>query len=826
MNLRTKISALIVPLVVVPLLILGWIAYNQLRSDSETRIFGEVESSLNRLHAQMQWKLDAAKGNIELISSHDLLRKYLLTKDKTQRYALLQPPLLRLLSSFQKAFPTCYEIRVILPDGEEDVRQTQPYLENRSSSVEKNLRDGMDEARGEVYSTVSINPDNWEAALFIGKAIVIADRAIDPLGARATLRGYLVLTIDLSDIAGYVRNTAIGKTGYLFASDAQGKILMSSEIRSPGSVIDTELLKSASLLTNPEQGYTSVFAGEEVFLKGASLHPGLFLVAVLPHSDFLESSTRLGHMVTAVIILAILLTLGYLLVSLDYLVVQPIQLLRRLSKEIGQGRKIKRTAVLPRDELGELEQALTDMADNLRNSDERIRYLAFHDSLTRLPNRSMFREYLKMAVAHAGRNDYQLAVLFLDLDDFKRVNDSLGHQAGDSLLRMVAERFDRVLRGGDLLARSNEAGSPDEVLARLGGDEFVVMLPHIRDTHTPGAVARRLIEALTPAIELGGHDYFITVSIGITVYPNDGKEVEELIKNADLAMYHAKESGKNTYRYYQDSMNASSRKRLQIETNLRKALVGDQLRLYYQPQVVAATGKVVSLEALLRWQHPVQGLIMPSDFIRIAEDTGLIIPLGEWAINEACRQAKRWLETGEVTVPIAVNISGIQFERQDVTALIRDALKKIELDPSHLELEVTETAIMLQPERAVRMLSEIRQMGVSVALDDFGAGYSSLSYLRRFPITTLKIDRSFIRDITINSQDAEIVAAITAMAHTLGLKVVVEGVETDDQRVLVTDRHIDVIQGFYYGEPVSADVVPGMIAALDSGFSNARLSVS
>jgi diguanylate cyclase (GGDEF)-like protein len=468
--------------------------------------------------------------------------------------------------------------------------------------------------------------------------------------------------------------------------------------------------------------------------------------------------------------------------------------------------------VSSRDELGELATAVEEMASNLQQSDEQVRYLAYHDSLTGLPNRAMFTEYLDRAIAYAKRNHEQLALLFMDIDDFKRINDSLGHQAGDSLLQEISERVTNVLRKEDYVARPVDADGPDEMLARLGGDEFVILLPAITDIHVPGKVARRLIDTISKQILISDQECYVGASIGITLYPADGRNSEELTKNADIAMYHAKEQGKNAYHYYTEAMNAANTERIALESKLRKALADRHFLLHYQPQVETVTGEVVGVEALLRLQDPDSGMTPPNHFIPVAEDSGLILPIGEWVLQEACQQARTWQKAGHPHVTMSVNVSSVQFARQDVALLIRDTLRRSRLDPRYLEIEITESAIMSDPESAVAVLEDIKALGVSIALDDFGTGYSSLSHLRRFPIDTLKIDRSFIVDIDRNREDAEIVAAIIAMAHTLKLRVIIEGIETDDQLDVIADKKGDIIQGYLFSRPLPASEVVQVLA--------------
>jgi diguanylate cyclase (GGDEF)-like protein len=424
----------------------------------------------------------------------------------------------------------------------------------------------------------------------------------------------------------------------------------------------------------------------------------------------------------------------------------------------------------------------------------------------------MFQEYLNHVIAHAERNQREFALLFLDVDDFKRINDTLGHETGDRLLQEVTGRLADCLRDADYVARMGGLDEPDEFLARLGGDEFIILLPDINDRHAPGHLAHRLIEALSQPFFLSDHEFYVSASIGITLYPSDGRQGHELVKNADIAMYHAKEHGKNNYQYYLESMNVLAHERLSLESKLRRALENNELCLHYQPQVDAVSGQIVGVEALLRWFDADQGLIPPDTFIPVAENSGLILGIGEWVIREACRQSKAWQTAGLGDIVVSVNISGVQFARQNVPELIAAALREHNLPPAYLETEITESVIMAQPDRAIQQLAAIKSLGVGIALDDFGTGYSSFSYLHRFPIDTLKIDRSFVSDICHKTEHAEIVAAIIAMSHILKLRVVAEGIEDQAQLQLLADRACDVIQGYLFSQPIPAEQMAQLLA--------------
>ncbi len=440
---------------------------------------------------------------------------------------------------------------------------------------------------------------------------------------------------------------------------------------------------------------------------------------------------------------------------------------------------------------------------SLKRSQEELEHLAHHDPLTGLPNRLLFRARLEHALQRAVRSGGQLAVLFLDLDGFKHVNDSLGHTAGDSLLQEVAKRLAAPLRRED-------------TVARLGGDEFTVLLEGIHGRKSAARVAETLIRALAEPIRLQGRELFVSASVGISLFPRDGDSVEALLRNADAAMYEAKEGGRNTCRFYTEELTALAFERVVMEGELRRAIEKGELMLHYQPQVDLPTGRLVGLEALVRWDHPVEGLVAPSRFIPIAEQSGLIVPLGNWVLHTACQQAKAWLDAGHHIGRVSVNVAGRQIQRTDLVTTVRDVLARTQLPPDHLELEITEGFIMGQAEESVTLLKSLRALGVGLSIDDFGTGYSSLAYLKRLPIDKLKIDRSFVRELPDDENDAAIARAVIALGHSLQFTVIAEGVETAAQRDFLLTLGCDQGQGFLFSTPRPAEMLTPLLIAHSS----------
>ncbi len=444
-----------------------------------------------------------------------------------------------------------------------------------------------------------------------------------------------------------------------------------------------------------------------------------------------------------------------------------------------------------------------------KEAEQRMRFLAFYDSLTGLPNRQLFSIRLEHALQRAQKQGTNIAVFLIDLDVFQRINDTLGHGMGDLLLKGMGKRLKQVMmEHTDYDGRDEEEEDPTtySTAARLGGDEFVLLLEGVDDAaENVRELAREVTEAISVPMALSGQEVVVTPSMGIVISPDDGETVDTLLMNADTAMYHAKKEGRNNFQFYAGSMNERSLERLSLENRLRKALEQDELVLHYQPQIDVKSGRVTGVEALVRWMNPDLGMVSPGEFIPLAEETGLILPLGEWVLVTACRQCKAWQDQGLPRVRVAVNLAGEQFRQQKFAKAVERTMKEIGLDTEYLELEITEGTIMSNATDTIVTLEELKATGLALAVDDFGTGYSSLSYLKRFPIDYLKIDQAFVRDVTDNPEDAGIVRAIIAMAKSLKLKTIAEGVETREHVEFLKAEGADVLQGYFFSRPVDAE---------------------
>jgi diguanylate cyclase (GGDEF)-like protein/PAS domain S-box-containing protein len=471
----------------------------------------------------------------------------------------------------------------------------------------------------------------------------------------------------------------------------------------------------------------------------------------------------------------------------------------RIFTKSGETRWVRTSSrpILDDDRVVGLRAVLVDITDR-KQAENQVKYVAYHDGLTGLPNRRLLGDRLTKALAQRRRDNRPLAIMFLDLDHFKLVNDTAGHAVGDQMLQSVAERLTSIIREGD-------------TVARLGGDEFTVLLPEVPGVNDACELANRILNRFRLPWVLAGQEFHSTASIGLAMYPQDGEDAETLLRNADTAMYRAKDLGRDNFQLFLSEMNVDVRRRVTLESELRHALSHGELAVFYQPQVNTDTREIVGIEALARWQHPERGLLFAAEFIPLAEETGLIVPLGEWVLRTACAQNKAFQEAGLPPVRVAVNLSSRQFQDSRLVDMVAQVLKETGLDAQYLDLEITEGTAMRDIEFTIKMLSELRGMGVHVSIDDFGTGYSSLAHMRILPVDSVKIDRSFVSDAPVNPQDAAILAAIVALARTLNLRVVAEGIETDEQLAVVKEQKCHEAQGYLFSKAVPAQAMEQLL---------------
>jgi diguanylate cyclase (GGDEF)-like protein len=503
------------------------------------------------------------------------------------------------------------------------------------------------------------------------------------------------------------------------------------------------------------------------------------LLGAAPHEIFIPAAIGLGFVLSAAIV-------GW---RMSARIARPLVALKEAVVAVARGDFNANVHATSNDEIGVLCDAFNQMAVDLKSKLDQLAHVAHHDTLTHLPNRVLTYDRLQQALARARRRGLKAAVIFLDLDRFKAINDTLGHAAGDQALRRLSERLTTCLRA-------------DDTVGRLGGDEFAFVLPDLADGQDCSRFAEGLLQTLALPIRIDQHETVITGSIGVAVFPSDGDDADTLLKNADAAMCRAKELGRNNVQFYAPEMHKQALGNLQLEADLRQALAREEFVLRFQAKVSLESGEISGFEALIRWQRPGETLVPPAQFVPLLEQTGLIVPVGEWVIRAACRQIRAWRDEGIKPLPVAINLSARQFQRQDVCETVKRALAEFEIEPRLLEIEITETTAMEHSEDMVATLRDLKALGVRIAIDDFGTGYSSLSYLKRFPVDSIKIDRSFIGQVADNPDDAAIAKAIIMMAHSLQLTVTAEGVETAAQLAFLVSNSCNEVQGYYFSRPL------------------------
>ncbi|MDH5514247.1 MAG: EAL domain-containing protein [Gammaproteobacteria bacterium] len=803
MRLQNKILVLLVPLIVLPILALGWTAYALLMDDARQRTRHQVTTLLEQIRLHKDAQLQTARANASLFASTELVKKYVSTYSASKR-ALIKQDVLDLLFNYQLAYPEYFEIRVISRDGKELLRSVIGDVENRTD--DESSSQWFQQARqsgNAIHTAFLANPDNGEPVLIASKPLTSDAEDNENSPNMQKLHGYLVLTIDLGFLDSLSQNMSVGKSGDLFFTDANGTILFHPDKTRKGQQIDQALYARLTNISDHKTLLDAPYRDAPGHYQAIRLDDWLHAVAAYEESEFSDKRSNLGQSVTLIASVAILLTIAFLFAVLKSLLIRPIQKLSSAAREMGRGQLLVPISVDTRDEIGDLANTFREMGENLNHYHEQVHYVAYHDSLTGLPNRLMFKDYLKRATAEARRNNQELSILFLDLDNFKRINDTLGHIAGDKLLEAFAVRLQACLRETDVISHSPLHDS-ESVMARLAGDEFTIMLPRTTGPANAQKVSRRVLELMSEPFVINKQELYISSSIGIALFPDDGDNVDDLMKNADIAMYHAKKSGRNNYQYFSKRLNEESLFKLKIESKLRHAVENNELEMYYQPQVALATGEIAGAECLLRWKDEELGMVSPDVFIPIAEEYGLIIPITEWLINDICTRAQAWSKEYAAHTTMAINISAIHFCGHDLEGLIYNTLQQTGFDPKRLEIELTETSVLQDPGLAIRTLGRIQSMGLQTSLDDFGTGYSSLNYLMQLPLDKLKIDRSFIVNMDKGEKGIAIVSAIIAMAHSLSLEVIAEGVEDESHIQLLRKMRCDIVQGYYIARPMPA----------------------
>ncbi len=805
MRLQNKLLVPLMALTIIPLLICGGVAAYYLVDTTRKQLLNEVHTVSSTTAEVIQTHFRHAQADLGLMANSRLLKRYLQSGD--ERYALQQPALIRQIQEYQKASPLYFEIRLILNDGFEDVRVVSRDLDNRSfdesgTDLFKALQNLEEE---EILTRISPHDDSGETVAYFARAMMVRDLSQPFDQQEGKVKGYFVIALDMQFLATLLNKVKIGKSGYLLITDAEGNVLFK-----PSNVQTLPLATQLAATTQSTQknGHATnqVYAG--YLLQNNPVNDQLNIVAVLPDDDLQEAIYGLTYYFAIIIMTVMLVVLLLIYQHVRKLFLEPIYQLRDTVNKIGEGNlEAELPDKLANDEFGDLHHSIHKMQSNLTSSQEKVRQLAYFDDLTGLPNRFTLKRELESSISRAKRESQSFAVVFIDLDNFKDINDSLGHDMGDQMLIQVAERIQKNIRCDDYVSRIKEGTTEifeerqNNLIARLGGDEFTLLLNHIDGPAGVSTVVKRLMRSLSKPVTLGDHVTTCGASMGIAIYPQDGSNAHEILKNADMAMYEAKKAGKNHFEFYSREMNTLVLQRLALESNLRQALDHNEFRLLYQPRVRVDDERIDGFEALIRWESPQLGFVSPNEFIPFAEESTLICEIGYWVLNTACIQIAKWVDAGYTDICVSVNLSPVQIFKGDTLHMIRTAMLVNGVKGENLEVEITESGLLQDEKTAIEFLLGVRKLGVRIALDDFGTGYSSLSYLRKLPIDILKIDRSFVVD-SVSEDTASILESIIEMAGKLSLKTVAEGVETEQHVTLLRKYACDFIQGYYYAKPL------------------------
>lgn len=784
----------------------GSVSYFSLLKNAKTKHFSQVDSTIDQFAWQIENLVNNAQANASLFADNPQVKYYLLTEDESIRYELLYKPLLREFFDIQEAFPQYYELRIILPDGFEDLRSVNQEIANLTEDESQDqLFQQLNSSAAPILSRIRRNPDNGKLACYIYKRIELINEALDDSSSKPQLRGYFSLTAELTTILAAMQNNPLGSKGGLLLSDSSGQLLFVPE--SLNWLKENPQFLPAR--TDSESLQEVVFQGmgeEDYFYKRRKLLDGLWIHALLPKQELLQDSQTISRIVAQVTILALFCSVSLLLFILRTQILGPIRKLKAAVLRTGEGEELVQIAVKTDDEFGQLAKEFNKMSHALKISNDHIRSMAYSDGLTQLSNRFMFNRTLKRSIEVARKKKTQFALLYLDLLKFKQVNDAHGHQIGDELLKQLAHRLASNLRSGDVASRITPDFVSDENLARLGGDEFSILLPEIKSSNDAAKASDRIIRLIEEPFVHEGLEHVVSVSIGIAIYPHDGESAVDLIKNADMAMYAAKKFGKGSYEFFSRQLGQQNFERTRMEQRLIMATEASDFVLHYQPILNDKDMRFNTMEALIRWTDKELGPVPPDRFIPVAEDMGLIHSIGQWVLEEACRQVKTWNQNGLEDIRVSVNISGRQFEKPDFAEKILKIIEDAGISTQAIALELTESCLIQEESGILNELKKLRQQGIKIALDDFGTGYSSLSYLKNLPIDILKIDRSFIQGLGQGNNNI-VLSAIITMAHALEMQVIAEGLEEQAQLAFLKKENCDFLQGYLFSRPISAEAL-------------------
>jgi diguanylate cyclase (GGDEF)-like protein len=792
MRLQAKLALALVPLVAAPVLALGWLAWASMGADLRREAIRGMETSLLLAEQGMTDLLSAAKANAALLAMAPETTRYTRSTNAYHRERLFRPQMRQLLEDYRAAFPEYLEIRFLNSDGTEDIRVATPGYERSSRREEADLQAL---AAGQDALSMRIDPD--EDALLLYRRVSVRQAVDSDPDETFEVRGFISVTVSLAWVYSRLAVQPMDFDGNLLLVLPDARVLYDRRKRWDGQQLPSDVRDRLPLLLDPRAPDTIDWEGRSTLIQFRPIGAGIYALVALPRDALMAPLLGLALQVVTVTLLIGLLLATVLFGWLRRLVLRPLQQLRDAARAIGEGQLRPEIAVYSRDELGLLASDLREMSARLVEYRDQIEHLAFHDQLTGLPNRHLIREQLLERLGAKRRIEGVLAVIFLDLDNFKQINDNLGHAVGDKLLRTLAARLVKLLEPRGL--------GIDLHLARLGGDELLLIADELADADAAADLARAVLATAQEPFELGGAEYVVTASVGIALHPRDAGAADELIRCADLAMYRAKSDGRNAFRFFSAELNERASERLRIEKRLRFAVEGGHLEVYYQPIADLRSGRLQGFEALLRWTDPELGPVEPDRFIPIAEDTGLIQDVTRWTLGAVCAQMAAWKADGVATVPIAVNISAAYLQREDLAERLAQLIRRFALRPNDLHMEITETVLVDLTHSNTNRLNDLVRLGVAIHIDDFGTGYASISYLRRFRIDCIKIDRSFVAQMCTREEDRALVTAMVAMAKAMRLSVIAEGIEDPSQLALLRALGCQWGQGHLFGKPATAE---------------------
>jgi len=813
MKLRGKILTLLIPISIIPLLLVGGISYLFIQTNVKKITSSQLKTEMSQVADYIAYSIKTVNANMVLFTQNELFKKYIASPNMVQ-HQTIKPLLISKFQKFQKVYPDYYDIRIYSKEGNETARVISDLkpVQDRSKIISTLIRSRLDRLSGFVQSKSGRSLDFFEIQevrprLFSQKSIV------KPL----SFYSYFFIAVDFSSIKSILKKSNIENDAYFYIVNGKGKILFKTgkkntghspfagEARANQSNMEKSLIKTiiSSRVSHLEK-YRFYDDKHSVYAGYQRLPDGFFLIGLIPVKSLDFPGLELSHYFLWILLWVALIASLLIFFHVNRVLINPIQLLRKQIKQIKEGDFRFENRLYGNDEIAELSDDFKSMSDALAKSAERVNSLAYYDPLTGLANRTTFQIQISKAINHCQRMDTSLALLYIDIDDFKYVNDVYGHHIGDNLLKEAAIRLEDCLRSVDYISRQEKDYEDwtNDMVVRLGGDEFTVILNDVLQAHQVSIIAQRIVKSLSTPFIMGDSELTLSASIGIAMFPMDGQTSDQLIKSADLAMYEAKQKGKNNFHFFTSALDAAVTKRLELENDLQIALEHGQFFVVYQPKVDANNGLVKSIEALVRWQHPEKGLIFPSQFIPVAEDTRKIIDIGAIVLQKTCKQIKYWRKNNINNLTVSVNLSAVQLVTIDMFMLIKQNLEKYQIPTGALGIEISENLLAKDVNKSIDVLNKIKQLGVNIALDDFGSGFSSLSYLGKWPIDTLKIDRSFILEIENNFESQMVMKAIVALAKALSLKIVAEGVETISQLQLVRHYKCDLIQGYLFSKPV------------------------